>query len=186
MSVAYLGGNRTSNFVRGPMGYGQGKFLNKNSLSTAGECRMNLGAPSSEALRKLQSAYACESGVLKFLSLSHDKLCENSCDPKVKLLTGNLEVYPVAFGNDGTVVKPFIQFDERPKVNLGLEDKIRLEYVKENPYLLKRDLEHGIVTKALVSSTTTLDNNCSLPRAIKYSSKTSKKGDDTKNFFTGM
>ena len=32
---------------------------------------MNLGAPSSEILRKLQRAYKCESQVLKFLSLSH-------------------------------------------------------------------------------------------------------------------
>ena len=30
------------------MVYGQGRCLNKNSLSTARECRMNLGAPSSE------------------------------------------------------------------------------------------------------------------------------------------
>ena len=41
------------------MGYGQGKCLNKNNLSTAEEYRMNLGAPSSETLRKLQSAYTC-------------------------------------------------------------------------------------------------------------------------------
>ena len=47
---------------------------------------MNLGAPSLETLRKLQNAYTCESGVLKFLSLSHHKLLENSCDPKVKPL----------------------------------------------------------------------------------------------------
>ena len=70
-SVAYLGGNRSYNFIRGPMRYGQGKYLNKKNLSTTGECRMNLGAPLSKTLRKLQSAYTCESGVLKFLSLSH-------------------------------------------------------------------------------------------------------------------
>ena len=43
-SVSYLGRNGTYNFVRGPMGYSQGKCLNKNNLSIAGECRMNLGA----------------------------------------------------------------------------------------------------------------------------------------------
>ena len=48
----------------------------------------------------------------------------------------------------------------------------------------KKELEHGIVTEALVLSITTLDNNCSLPAAIKYSTKTSKKGDDMKSFFT--
>ena len=67
---------------------------------------MNLGVSSSETLQKLQSAYTCESGILKFLSLSHYKLCENSWDPKVKplVLTDNLKVYPVAFGNDGTAL----------------------------------------------------------------------------------
>ena len=57
------------------MGYGQGKCLNKNDSSTARECKMNLGGPSSEIHRKLQSAYTCKSGVLKFLSLSHYQFC---------------------------------------------------------------------------------------------------------------
>ena len=100
------------------------------------------------------------------------------------VLTDNLKVYPIAFGNDRTVLKPSIQFDERAKVDIGLEDEIRLEYTKENPYLSKKELEHGIVTEALVLSITTLGNNCSLPVAIEYSTKTSKKGDDMKSFFT--
>lgn len=168
------------------MVYGQGRCLNKNSLSTARECRMNLGAPSSETFRKLQSVYTCESGVPKLLSLSHCKFCENSCDAKVKplVLTDNLKVYPVAFENNETELKPSIQFDERAKVNKGLEDQTRLEYVKGNPYLSKKELEHGIVTVALVLSITALDNNCSLPVAIKYSCRTSKGGDDMKNVFT--
>ena len=79
------------------MGYGQGKYLNKNNLPTAGEYRMNLGGPSSETLQKLETAYTCESRILKLLS--HYKLCENSCHPKVKplVLTDNLKVDPVAF-----------------------------------------------------------------------------------------
>lgn len=103
---------------------------------------------------------------------------------KPLVLTNNMKVYPVAFGNDGTALKSSIQFDERAKVNIGLEDEIRLEYVKENPYLSKKELQHGIVTETLVSSITTLDNNCSLPEAIKYSTKTSKKGNDMKSLFT--
>ena len=94
---------------------------------------------------------------------------------KPLVLTDNLKVYPVAFGNDGTALKPSIQFDERAKVNIGLEDEIRLEYVKENPYLGKKELEHGILTEALVSSIITLDSNCFLSATIKYSTKTSKK-----------
>ena len=97
------------------MGYGQGKCLNKNNLSTAGESTINLGAPSSETLRKLQSAYTWESGDLKFLSLSHYKLCECSYDSKVKplFLIDNFKVNPATFGNGVT-----IQFDERAKVNI--------------------------------------------------------------------
>ena len=79
---------------------------------------------------------------------------------KPLVLTDNLKVYPVAFRNDGTALKPSIQFDERAKVNIGLEDEIRLEYVKENPYLSKKDLGHGIVTEVLVLSVKTLDNKC--------------------------
>ena len=86
------------------MEYGQRKCLNKNNLSTAGKCRMNLGAPSSGTR---------ESGVLIFSSLSHYKLCENSCDPKVKqlVLTDNLKVYPADIGINGTALKPSIRFD---------------------------------------------------------------------------
>ena len=103
---------------------------------------------------------------------------------KSLVLTDNLKVYPIAFGNDRTALKPSLQFDERAKVDIGLEDEIRLEYIKENAYLSKKELEHGIVIEALVLSITTLDNNCSLPEAVEYSTKTSKKGDDMKSFFT--
>ena len=48
----------------------------------------------------------------------------------------------------------------------------------------KKELEHGAVTEALISSITTLENNYFLPVAIKYLTKTSKKGDDMKSFFT--
>ena len=86
-----------------------------------------------------------------------------------------MKVFPVAFGNDGTALKPSIQFDERSKVNIGLEDEVRLEYVKENPYLSKKELEHGIVLEALVSSITTLDTNCSVPEQTNIQLKPLKK-----------
>ena len=76
----HLGGKRTYSFISGPM-VCHGKRLNKNNLSTAGEFKINFGRPSSETLQKFQNAYTYESGVLKFLSLSDYKLCENSYDP---------------------------------------------------------------------------------------------------------
>ena len=48
---------------------------------------------------------------------------------------------------------------------------------------MSQTLEYAF-KEALVSSITILKNNCSLPVAIKYSTKTSKKGDDMKSFFT--
>ena len=75
---------------------------------------------------------------------------------KPLVLTNNMKVYPVAFGNDGTALKSSIQFDERAKVDIGLKDKVRLKYVKENLYLSKKELKHGIVTEVLISSMTTL------------------------------
>ena len=155
-------------------------------MPTAGECKMNLRRPSSESLQNEQNAYTYESGNPKFLSLSHYKLCENSCDPKAKPLVWkyNLKVYPVAFGNDATALKPSIQLDERAEVNIGLEDKIRLECAKENLYMSKKELEHGIVTETLVWSIAGFDNNCSFPVEIKNSTKISKKGNDMKSFFT--
>ena len=93
-----------------------------------------------------------------------------------------MNVYPVAFGNDATTLKPSIQLDERAEVNIGLENKTRLECSKENPYLSKKELEYRIVTETLVSSIATFDNSCSFPVAIKYLTKISKKGDDMKSF----
>ena len=99
------------------------------------------------------------------------------------LWTYNLKVYPVAFGNGATTLKPSIKLDERAEVNIGRENKTRLECSKENPYLCKKELEQGIVTETLVSSIATFDSNCSFPVAIKYSTKISKKGDDMRIFF---
>ena len=48
----------------------------------------------------------------------------------------------------------------------------------------KKEIEHGIVTEALISSITTFYHNFSFPVAIIYSTKTSKKGDDMKSFLT--
>ena len=98
--------------------------------------------------------------------------------------TTNCKVYPVAFGNDGTALKPSIQFDERAKVNVGLAEEIDLKYVKDNMYMKKGEIQQNIVTEAIVSSITTLDNICSLPVAIKYSPKQGKTGNDVKELFT--
>ena len=50
-SLAYLGGQRTYNMVRGPMQAGQGRLC----ANKGGEVNMNLGGPSTETLRKKTS-----------------------------------------------------------------------------------------------------------------------------------
>ena len=60
-TVKYLGGNRTVEFLRGPMYYGTGSGGNKSSLDVA----MNLGGPSRLIRQKHASGYTTKCGVVK-------------------------------------------------------------------------------------------------------------------------
>lgn len=53
-------------------------------------------------------------------------------------------MYPV-LANDGIALRPAIQFDKRMKQNIGLEFSVDLDYVKENPFLLKETLQKFLV-----------------------------------------
>ncbi len=184
-SIAYLGGKSTYNMIRGPMQAGQGRFC----TSKVDPVNMNLGGPSKEVLRKMQAAYTTRSGVQKHLSSLSYTLCDrdasrNKAAPLIQ--TDNLKVYPVALANDGTALHPAIQFDERMKVNVGLENVVDINYVKSTPYLKKETLQNSLVREALVTSITTLDNQCSLPVAVKYSVKDGKCGKNMKELFTNQ
>ena len=77
-SIKFLGGERTVNFVRGPMWHGCGKG---GELSP--ECaKPNLGGPSRTTRNKRSSGYTTKSGVVKpwfesFLQLLKDTLDVN-------------------------------------------------------------------------------------------------------------
>ena len=136
---------------------------------------MNLGGPSQYVGVKYLAGYTPQSGLIKPLSLGHMTLLKNS-QAKPLIETPNLTVIPCAFGNDRTALKPTIDFDPRLKENVGLTTPIDLCYVLKNPSPSTYFLKKNIVTEALVSSLTSLDNLCSLPVAVDFTSQAGKSG----------
>ena len=52
------------------------------------------------------------------------------------------EVHPVAFSNNGTALKPSIQFDEDRNVNAGFDNKyIDLNYCRITPFMKNKTLK---------------------------------------------
>lgn len=108
-TITYLGGKRIANFIRGPMNLGDGQH---SHLSQEKEKKINLGGPSESLIQKSQAGYTSESGVIKPLSLGHIELLKDSgAKPLIK--TSNLLVIPCALANDGTALKPAIEFVPR-------------------------------------------------------------------------
>ncbi|KAL9966337.1 hypothetical protein ACROYT_G024391 [Oculina patagonica] len=178
-SIAYLGGRRTANFLRGPMYAFQGQGSAHNPM----ECKMNLGGPSEQTCSKRQAGYTTESGVIKQLSVAHLTMSAKS---NTKPLINNdlVTVIPSVFANDGTALKPAIEFDPREKKNVGLTVKADIAYVKSNPRPSAEFLKTNIVSEVLVSSVTNLDNSTSLPCAVDYVSKGGKSGQEMRNLFS--
>ncbi|KAJ7383334.1 hypothetical protein OS493_028882 [Desmophyllum pertusum] len=162
-TITYLGGKRTACFIRGPMNLGDGR----NSHVNLTDKKMNLGGPSESVCAKYQAGYTPESGVIKPLSLGHMELLKNS-QAKSLIETPKLTVIPCALANDGTALKPAIEFDPRLKENIGLTTPIDIHYVQGNPSPSPDYLKDNIVTEAIVSSLTSLDNFCSLPVSVDY------------------
>ncbi len=177
-TITYLGGKRTACFIRGPMNLGDGQ----HSHVTASEKRMNLGGPSESVCAKHQAGYTPESGVIKPLSLGHMALLKNSqAIPLIE--SSHLKVIPCAFANDGTALKPAIEFDPRLKENIGLTTPVDVNYVMANPSPSADHLREHIVTEAIVSSLTSLDNFCSLPVAVDYTAQSGKTGEAMASYF---
>ena len=92
-------------------------------------------------------------------------------------------VIPRALANDGTALKPAIEFDSRIKENVGLKFKVDLDYIKKNPKPSPEHLKENIITEAIVSSLTSLDNFCSLPVAVDYATQSGKTGQTMTTIF---
>ena len=73
--------------------------------------------------------------------------------------TSKIKVIPCALANDGIALKPAIKYDPRQKVNVGLTVPVDASFMKENPEPSPDFLKNNIITEALVSSVTTLDNS---------------------------
>ena len=175
-SISYLGGQRVTNFIRGPMNIGKG--TNSGSVP-----RINLGGPSQRTCDKRQAGYTNNPGVIKSLILAnYDLLLKSSASPLIE--SNKFVVYPCALANDGTSLKPSIEFDERLKTNVGLLFNVDFDYITENPVPDPHFLDENIVTEALVSSITSLDNEVSLPCAVEYSAKKGKTGEAMFEMFT--
>ena len=103
------------------------------------------------------------------------ELLRNS-QAKSLIETPKLNVIPCALANDGTALKPAIEFDSRLKENIGLKTPVDIHYAKENPSPSPDYLKDNTVTEAIVSSLTSLDNFCSLPVAVDYCTQSGKTG----------
>ena len=143
-------------------------------LDPANEKLINLGGPSYKTCLKHQAGYTNEPGVWKPLSLGQLQLMQiYRC---VSIIKRNyLTVYPCSPANDGTAIKPAIEFDERLKENVGLTFNFDIDYVRRNPKPSPDFLKENLVTEAIVSSITSIDNKCSLPCAVEYSTKSEKQ-----------
>ena len=138
-------------------GLGRGSHINPLN-----DKRLNLGGPSYKTCLKHQAGYTNELGVWKPLSLGQIDLMQKICStPAVK--KEKLIVYPCCMANDGTALKPVIEFDERLKENVGLTFNIDIDFVKKNPTPDTDLLKDSLITEAVLSSVTSLDNTCSLP-----------------------
>ena len=82
--------------------------------------------------------------------------------------------------NDGTALKPGIQFDGRMKQDVGLKQFADLKVVKSNPSATAEFLREKVITEVNVSYITTLCNTISMPVAVSYQTKGGKMGEDMK------
>jgi hypothetical protein len=181
-TIEYLGGGSTVNFLRGPMYHGKGRGGEKNAEDAA----FNLGGPSKRTRDKLRGGYTTKSGVLKDLQLAFMTLAtDKTLNVQPFLETDAVKVIRVALENDGTALKPGIQFDDRVKKNVGLKQEVDLTFVKENPNPTPEFLKVNILTEANVSFVTSLCNGVSMPIATitNYFTKSGKTGEEMKDFF---
>ena len=122
---------------------------------------------------KHQAGYTNEPGVWKPLSLGlYDLMQKFRASTVIEM--NQLVVYPCCLANDGTALKPAIEFDERLKEIVGLTFNLDIDYIRKNPKPNTEFLKENLVTAAIVSSVTSLDNRVqwsTLPSQVKQPSR---------------
>ena len=132
----------------------------------------------------MRGGYTTKSGVLKDLHLAFMTLAtDETSNVQPFLETDSVKVIGVALENDGTALKPGIQFDDRVKKNVGLKQDVDLKFVKDNPNPTPEFLKANILTEANVSFVTSLCNGVSMPIATSYFTKSRKTGEEMNDFF---
>ncbi len=128
-----------------------------------------LGGPSRLIRQKNSSGYTAKSGVIKPWLKSFIELVDEQGSQVSPLIDHpHVKVMGVALENDGTALKPSIQFDDSLNINVGLKDQIDIGYVRSNPSPKPEYLRDNVVTEANVSYISTVDNNVSLPVSVTY------------------
>ena len=175
-TVQYLGGERTVNFIRGPMWQGFGRGGKRDPK----DAQMNFGGPSISVMQKQTSGYTTRSGVLKPWLLAMQKMCEAN-NENTFVNNNAVSVTAVCYANDSTALKASIAFDEKQALNIGLMNEVDLTFIKENPNPSPTFLRDNVVTEANITCLTTADNLSSMPVAVTYMTKKGKTGEYVKS-----
>ena len=144
---------------------------------TQGIWFQNLGGPSDRTLTKHSSGYTTENGIINPLMQTFHNIIER--EKSITVDCGILKVLSVHAENDGTALKPSLQFDPTQKTVVGLASgNIKLDYVKanseKNPDLAKY-LKEDIATEAVVTLLTNSLKTSSLSVGVSYCSKKGKE-----------
>ena len=99
------------------------------------------------------------------------------------ILTEAVKVVPIVVANDGTALKPSIQFDSRQHVNVGLMETVTHEFIAANPNPDPDILRERVVCESNVTYAISLDNSVSMPVAVSYKAKVGKTGASMKEQF---
>ena len=165
-TITHLRVKATTCFIRGPMNLGDSKDSHRTT-----EKKMNLGGPSESVCSNCQAGHTPDPGVIKAFPLAFIDLVKDDGETTPLLKSDKFEVIPCAFANDGTSLKPAIEFDSRLKENVGQKFKVDLAYVKQHTDPSADNLGNNIITEAIVSSLTTLANKFILPCGVDYATQ---------------
>ena len=165
-TLKWLGGQSTVNMIRGPMWHGMGR----GGVFTPETMKPNLGGPSDRTLTKHSSGYTTESGIISPLIRKFQDLAVHA-------------------ENDGTALKPSLQFDPTQKKVVGLASgNIDIDYIKTNKDLtpdLTSHLKQNTATEATVTVLTNSPKTSSLAVGVGYHSQTGKTGENLSKKLVG-
>lgn len=162
--------------IRGPMWHGMGR----GGVFTPATMRPNLGGPSDRTLKKHSSGYTTESGIINpLLKTFHDLA---SKPDSVINDSQMFKVLSVHAENDGTALKPSLQFDTTQKKVVGLASgNLDINYVKAHkdpsPELTSH-LKDNIATEATVTVLTNSPKTSTLAVGVGYHSRTGRTGEN--------